>query len=261
MRVAAVRNSVIHSHYHTQIRVKTMSSTTPLHASLGDIRARIAATISARNLPGLTPKLVAVSKYKPASDIRASAALPRDLRWHFIGTVQSNKAKALAGIENLYAVQTLSSTKVADALNKHRAAAHAPLRVLVQINTSGEAAKGGVSPGPDADEGDGGEMVQLATHVVRACPRLHLVGLMTIGAAGAGDRDFAVLREARDQLVRALPADGVWGEDAEVGEDVWGCSREEVTVEYGHDIVRVGTGIFGARPQKKGGPDASAEQS
>lgn len=88
-----------------------------LHAALSDIRARIATAISARNLAGLTPKLVAVSKYKPAADIRAcydagqrdfgenyvqefiekAAALPRDVRWHFIGTVQSNKAKALAG--------------------------------------------------------------------------------------------------------------------------------------------------------------------
>ncbi|KAH8987095.1 hypothetical protein EDB86DRAFT_2809149 [Lactarius hatsudake] len=276
-----------------------MSSTIPvspperaveLHAALTDIRTRIAAAISARNLPGLTPKLVAVSKYKPAADIRACydagqrdfgenyvqelidkvAALPRDVRWHFIGTVQSNKAKALAGIENLYAVQTLASTKVADALNRHRAATmHAPLRVFVQINTSGEAAKGGVAPGPDADEG----MVQLGTHVVRACPRLRLVGLMTIGAAGAGDHDFAVLREARDQLVRALPADGVWGEDAEEGEGGEGAAGRrlllsmgmsddfELALGAGSDVVRVGTGIFGARPQKKGGPDASAGQS
>ncbi|KAH9055198.1 hypothetical protein EDB87DRAFT_1642727 [Lactarius vividus] len=285
MRLTAVRNSVILSHYCVQTRIKTMSSPAPvsssstplertaeLHAALGDIRARIAAAISARNSPGHTPKLVAVSKYKPATDISAcydagqrdfgenyvqelidkAAALPRDVRWHFIGTVQSNKAKALAGVENLYAVQTLASTKVADALNRHRAATHAPLRVLVQINTSGEAAKGGVALGPDADEG----MVQLGTHVVRACPRLRLVGLMTIGAAGAGDRDFAVLREARDQLMRALPADGVWGEDAEEGE-----GTAERRIGAGSDIVRVGTGIFGARPQKKGGPDAPAEQS
>jgi hypothetical protein len=125
MRTITVRNSIIHNH----IRIKTMSSTpsvshstspertVELHAALSDIRARIAAAIAARNLPGLTPKLVAVSKYKPAADIRAcydagqrdfgenylqeliekAATLPRDVRWHFIGTVQSNKAKTLAG--------------------------------------------------------------------------------------------------------------------------------------------------------------------
>jgi hypothetical protein len=128
MLAITVRNSIVHNYRHAQIRIKTMSttasvslSTSPerteeLHASLSDIRARITTAISARNLPGPTPKLVAVSKYKPAEDIRAcydagqrdfgenymqelidkAAALPRDLRWHFIGTVQSNKAKALA---------------------------------------------------------------------------------------------------------------------------------------------------------------------
>jgi uncharacterized pyridoxal phosphate-containing UPF0001 family protein len=187
-------------------------------------------------------------------------------------------------VENLYAVQTLASTKVADALNRHRAAAHSPLRVLVQVNTSGEAAKGGVAPGPDGSGGeDEGDMVQLATHVVRACPRLRLVGLMTIGAAGGGERDFEVLREARDRLVRALPADGAWGEDAAVGDGAdggaggvegaagrrlllsMGMSDDfELALSAGADVVRVGTGIFGARPQKKGpdhGPDPPAAQS
>jgi hypothetical protein len=128
MLATTVRNSIVHNYRHAQIRIKTMSTTASvslgtsperteeLHASLNDIRARITTAISARNLPGPTPKLVAVSKYKPAEDIRAcydagqrdfgenymqelidkAAALPRDLRWHFIGTVQSNKAKALA---------------------------------------------------------------------------------------------------------------------------------------------------------------------
>ena len=127
MLAITVRNSIFH--YHAQIRIKTMSTTLPvspsaspertveLHAALNDIRARIIAATSARNFSSPTPRLVAVSKYKPAADIRAcydagqrdfgenyaqeliekAAALPRDVRWHFIGTVQSNKAKAIAG--------------------------------------------------------------------------------------------------------------------------------------------------------------------
>jgi len=125
MQPTTIRNNIIHNHFYAQIRIKPMSSTpsvspertVELHAALSEIRARIAAAISARNVPGLTPKLVAVSKYKPAADIRTcydagqrdfgenyvqeliekAAALPRDVRWHFIGTVQSNKAKTLAG--------------------------------------------------------------------------------------------------------------------------------------------------------------------
>jgi PLP dependent protein len=202
------------------------------------------------------------------------------------------------GIENLYAVQTLASTKVADALNRHRAAEHEPLRVFIQLNTSGEQTKGGIdisslSPPPPppppsspsiAGEGAKEELAQLAMHVVRRCPRLRLVGLMTIGRPGGGEEDFGALREARDRLVRVLPPDeDVWGEDdADLGGGgegegegegagkgvgthgrrlllSMGMSHDfEMALRAGADVVRVGTGIFGARPLKKGGP---AEQS
>ena len=145
--------------------------------------------------------------------------------------------------------------------------------MLIQLNTSGEDAKGGIAA---TDEP---QVARLATHVVRRCPRLRLVGLMTIGAPEGGEDDFAVLRDARDRLVRALPDDGVWGEDVDVhvhvdasegtgGGDVgeggggrrerrlllsMGMSNDfELALRAGSDIVRVGTGIFGARPPKKG---------
>jgi PLP dependent protein len=161
-------------------------------------------------------------------------------------------------------VQTLTSIKVADALNKYRATEHTPLRVFVQLNTSGEEAKGGITAG--AEE----EIVKLATHVIRACPCLRLVGLMTIGAPGGGENDFAVLREARDRLVRVLPDDGAWGDDE--NEDAgdgrgrrlllsMGMSADfELALRAGSDIVRVGTSIFGARPMKKDEPPAGQTQ-
>ena len=190
------------------------------------------------------------------------------------------------GIENLYAVQTLASTKVADALNRHRAVEHQPLRVFVQLNTSGEQTKGGIglsSPSSVAVAAGGTEeeLAQLATHVVRKCPRLRLVGLMTIGRPDSGEEDFVALREARDRLARVLPDEDVWGEvDADLdgsrggggeGEGVgvnthgrrlllsMGMSHDfELALRAGADVVRVGTGIFGARPPKKGG--APSEQ-
>jgi hypothetical protein len=147
--------------------------------------------------------------------------------------------------------------------------------VFIQLNTSGEDAKGGIAAADEDEDGDG-EVVRLATHVVRRCPRLRLVGLMTIGAPGGGEADFAALRDARDRLVRALPEDGVWGEDVDVDADD-GVRREEgagagrrerlllsmgmshdfeLALRAGADVVRVGTGIFGARPPKKGEPPA-----
>ena len=131
MRVTVLGIRAIHHQYCARLRAETMSATSSspitstvlpsservaeLHTSLGEIRSRVAAVVS--NSPRRTPTLVAVSKYKPPEDIRAcydagqrdfgenyvqelvekAALLPRDVRWHFIGTVQSNKAKTLAG--------------------------------------------------------------------------------------------------------------------------------------------------------------------
>lgn len=205
------------------------------------------------------------------------------------------------GIENLYAVQTVASTRVADALNRYRPVEHGPIRVFIQLNTSGEQTKGGIditpisSPtatataGPTEGEGAGAggsegaeaeeKLAQLATHIIRSCPRLRLVGLMTIGKPDGGEEDFVALREARDRLVRVLPPDdqGVWGEGEDAGLDLsqggegegekthartrtcgrrlllsMGMSHDfEVALRAGADVVRVGTGIFGARPPKE----------
>lgn len=131
MRVTILGIRAIHHQYCARLRTEPMSAissspitsavlssserVTELRTSLGEIRSRIAAVVS--NSPQRIPTLVAVSKYKPTEDIRAcydagqrdfgenyvqelvekAALLPRDVRWHFIGTVQSNKAKTLAG--------------------------------------------------------------------------------------------------------------------------------------------------------------------
>jgi len=92
--------------------------TAELYTALSEIRARISVASASNSPPQRPPTLVAVSKFKPAEDLRAcydagqrdfgenyaqqlvekASVLPRDVRWHFIGTVQSNKAKVLAGL-------------------------------------------------------------------------------------------------------------------------------------------------------------------
>ncbi|KAI0331864.1 hypothetical protein GY45DRAFT_549668 [Cubamyces sp. BRFM 1775] len=266
-----------------------------LKEALAEIRQRVEAASAKAAAPRTTPPvLVAVSKYKPASDILAcyddgqrdfgenyvqelvdkAAQLPQDIRWHFIGTLQSNKAKILASIPNLYAIQTVSSTKGASALNKALPADRpTPLNVLLQVNTSGEDAKSGVPPlsagSPpaaltDASAVDGSELVQLARHVLAECPRLRLQGLMTIGSLAESlaadekpNEDFARLAATRDALQAALaragfpPESGKWGEDGRLLLSMGMSSDFEAALAAGSDIVRVGTGIFGARPKKE----------
>lgn len=168
-------------------------------------------------------------------------------------------------IPNLHAIQTLTSIKAATALNKAIPPERtSPLNILIQINTSGEDSKSGL-PSLSPVNGDvaQSEVAQLARHVITACPRLRMQGLMTIGAieqslSGDENADFETLKQTRDVLTAFLV-----GEFGEEGKGKWGSeeggslllsmgmsSDFEAALKAGSNIVRVGTGIFGTRRKK-----------
>ena len=247
-------------------RAKHLSST------ISSVLSRIE---SAQPSSGPPVRLVAVSKLKPANDILAlhsaphhhlhfgenyqqellqkSTLLPREIRWHFIGALQTNKCKPLAEqIPNLWCVESVDTEKKADQLEKGRAALAGrekgldgvPLRVFVQVNTSGEEEKSGVEP-----EG----AARLCRHVREQCPHLKLQGVMTIGAIarsqgakeGAENEDFVRLREVRDRVAKEL---GMQDADLELS---MGMSEDfESAIRCGSNEVRVGSTIFGQRPAK-----------
>ncbi|KAJ7592690.1 hypothetical protein C8J56DRAFT_929227 [Mycena floridula] len=247
--------------------------------SLAEIRASVrhASTLN-------SPLLVAVSKYKPSSDILVcyndghrdfgenyvqelvdkAKELPLEIRWHFIGTLQSNKAKILASIPNLHTVQTLTSEKAATALNKSLPEDRvSPLNILIQINTSGEDSKSGLSPLVPAQSTDV-ELTRLAKHIVTNCPRLRLQGLMTIGALEQSisasetekNADFETLKATRDALEEYLKQEladkkDAWGDAGKLVLSMGMSSDFEAALKAGSDIVRVGTGIFGQRRKKE----------
>ena len=224
-------------------------------------------------------RLIAVSKLKPANDILAlhnppsshthfgenyvqellekASLLPRSIDWHFIGALQTNKCRPLAeSIPNLFSVSSVDSTKKADQLEKGRVnllegdkakevEEGKKLRVLVQINTSGEPEKSGVEPGAAA--------IDLCKHIRDSCPHLSLGGLMTIGAiarskattAETENEDFDTLRKCRDDVAKGL---GVEKEQLELS---MGMSSDfEAAIRQGSTEVRVGTTIFGERPAR-----------
>ena len=104
----------------------------------------------------------------------AASADVEGLRWHFIGSLQSNKVRQLCGVPNLACVHTVERAKIANALDRVWGELRpdaAPLAVFVQVNTSGEDSKGGCAP---AD-------APALCETVQACERLTLTGLMCIG--------------------------------------------------------------------------------
>lgn len=163
-----------------------------------------------------------------------------DLKWHFIGTVQSNKVAKIVSIPQLYMVETLSSEKSAKLFNQHfHSVGGAQLPVMIQVNTSGEEQKGGVDPE---------ESVKLAKFVNLNCPRLEFRGFMTIGSLDSSraeerpNPDFLKLMEVRQNYCDQT------GKPSELVELSMGMSSDfELAVEMGSTNVRLGSTIFGSR--------------
>jgi hypothetical protein len=141
---------------------------------------------------------------------------------HFIGGLQSNKVKMLAPHVALW--QSVDSMSVI-----HEIAKRAPgARVLLQVNTTGEATKGGITPSGITS------FLELAVEV-----GLAVEGLMTIGPTDAGDserqRSFTTLRRMVDELGLSVCSMGMSDDFVQA-------------VECGSTMVRVGSRLFGARP-------------
>lgn len=200
-------------------------------------------------------QLIAVSKTKPLSMIeearragvtdfgenRVQEALdkirPDDgATWHLIGPLQRNKARfAVRIFDMIHSVDRLSLGRE---LDRRLQAAGRTIPVLIQVNTSSEETKAGVEPD---------RALELAEQL-SALSGLSVRGLMTIPAFKPDPEDarpaFRLLRKTRDRIAAA----GVTG----VGMNVlsMGMSHDfEVAIEEGADMVRVGTAIFGARPE------------
>jgi pyridoxal phosphate enzyme (YggS family) len=154
-------------------------------------------------------------------------------RWHFVGRLQRNKAKLAAQLFDV--VEVVDRVELAEALALHAGAAGRTLEVLLQVNVSAEAQKGGADP----------EALPALVEAVARLSALRLVGLMTVPAASEQPERtrpaFTRLRELRDGLCRSRPG-------LTLPELSMGMSADfEVAIEEGASIVRVGTALFGAR--------------
>jgi PLP dependent protein len=161
---------------------------------------------------------------------RAAAA-----EWHLIGPLQSNKTRLVA--ERFNWVHTVSSAKVARRLSEQRSPGQAPLNVLIQVNSSAEPSKSGVTL----------EHAPALAHAVAQMPRLKLRGLMAIPEpshdASVQRARFRPVRE----LFERLRVDGLDLDTLSLGmsDDL------EAAIAEGSTMVRVGTAIFGARRREK----------
>ncbi|ALZ75039.1 YggS family pyridoxal phosphate-dependent enzyme [Rheinheimera sp. F8] len=201
---------------------------------------------------GTTAQLIAVSKTKPVNDIREAyqagqrqfgenyvqelATKAQELadlaqiRWHFIGPIQSNKTRDIAVYADV--VHSIDRLKIAERLSAQRPAGKAPLQVLLQVNISREDSKSGIMPE---------DLLPLARQISNL-PNIQLAGLMAIPAPavnGDNQQAFAAMQQLSATLQAEFPA----ADQLSMGmSDDW-----QQAVLFGATMIRLGSAIFGAR--------------
>lgn len=194
-------------------------------------------------------KLVAVSKYSTAEEVKALYAIGQrafgenkvqdleqkmgelddcPLEWHFMGNLQKNKINKLIDLAPDL-VQSVSSLDLAREIQQRLAVKETTFDALLQINSAKEDTKGGVMPEEAAD---------IYRRIKAECPNINLQGVMTIGAH-VDDR-YVIKRsfETTHEIYRSLEADG-----AEVCS--MGMSGDfELAIECGSNMVRLGSVLF-----------------
>ena len=153
--------------------------------------------------------------------IQALGDRAREATWHFIGHLQTNKAKD--AIERFDILQTIDSLRLAQQLSRR---ATRPTRILLEVNVSGESSKSGFAPPEVAD----------AVQAVRELPNLDLIGLMTIAPVTS---DPELVRPYFRQLQELAQCHGLQELSMGMTDDF------EVAVEEGSTMVRLGRAIFG----------------
>ncbi len=193
--------------------------------------------------------LVAVSKTRPAEDIRVlydlghrdfgenyvqellgkQGALPEDIRWHFIGHLQTNKVRQIAGFVHL--IHGVDSVKLLQEINKQGQKLNRRVGCLLQVHIAQEETKFGF---------DAAELRQLADQL-SSFPYAHVKGLM--GMATNTDNEtqirteFAQLRE----LAGIIPFDNAPILSMGMSNDY------AIAIEEGSTLVRIGSLLFGSR--------------
>ena len=200
-------------------------------------------------------KLVAVSKTKPVASVQQALDAGLDLfgenyiqearekvnalaaspaQWHFIGHLQSNKAKYAVRLFDL--IHSVDSEKLAGELNKQAAKTGKVQPILLQVNIARETSKSGTSRE---------EAVDLVTRI-STLESLSLKGLMTMPPFFDNQEKarpyFRLLRELRDHI-RDLTIPGIAMDELSMGM----TGDFEAAIEEGATLVRIGTAIFGGR--------------
>lgn len=202
-------------------------------------------------------KLVAISKFHPKEYIEAAysegqrifgesheqelagkvQSLPKDIEWHFIGHLQTNKVKYIAPYISM--IEAVDTVKLLKEINKQAAKYNRVINVLLELHIAEEESKYGFTPDACREFLKSGEWRELKN--------VHISGLMMM-ASNVEDKD-QIRKEMTfaSNLFDELKAT-YFSDDSEFKERSWGMSHDyPIAVECHSTMVRVGTAIFGPR--------------
>ena len=202
-------------------------------------------------------KLVAISKFHPKDYIEAAyregqrifgesheqelagkvQSLPKDIEWHFIGHLQTNKVKYIAPYISM--IEAVDTVKLLKEINKQAAKYNRVINVLLELHIAEEESKYGFTPDACREFLKSGEWRELKN--------VHISGLMMM-ASNVEDKD-QIRKEMTfaSNLFDELKAT-YFSDDPEFKERSWGMSHDyPIAVECHSTMVRVGTAIFGPR--------------
>ncbi len=242
----------------SELQALGLGPSTDIGLRLAALRGRIAAAAEECGRDPSTIRLVGASKGQQVDSLLAAydeglrdfgesyvqewqqkrRVVPDDVRWHFIGRLQTKKARLVCpaiGESAIDTLHTVDSVKLADSLGRRAVASQREIECLLQVNLGGESTKSGAAP----------EEVPMLLKHASSVSGLTITGLMTLPPKGGLSETrawFRTLRELRDSL--ATP-------QQPLPELSMGMSGDlDAAVVEGSTMVRVGTALFGPRPPR-----------
>ena len=207
-----------------------------------------------KELPPST-RLVAVSKFKPAEDIMEAynsglrefgenrpqemqmkaQTLPSDIKWHFIGHLQTNKVKMI--IDKAYLIHSVDSVKLAQEIDRQASLRSITKDCLIQIHIAMEETKQGFTSSE----------IRESIDILKSLKNIRICGVMGMASYVSETdqirKEFASLKSEFDFLKENYFSDSEYFKEISMG--MSGDYR--IAIEEGSTIVRIGTGIFGIR--------------
>lgn len=223
-------------------------------SNLDDVRARIEAACARSGRDPKEVTLIAVSKTKPLEDLKdayeagsrdfgenkvqeivsKAPEMPEDARFHMIGHLQRNKVKQV--LKHVVMIHSVDSVRLAEQIQEEAAKEGLHVDVLLEVNVAKEESKFGFTP----------EEVEAAVQVIKDFPNIHICGLMTIAPFVENPEENRPVFQKLYQLAVDIKSKNI--DNVTMGVLSMGMTGDyEVAVEEGATMIRVGTGIFGAR--------------